>query len=255
MKLKYLLIILLFFRFILFAQSNDAPAPSIFIGYNYSLSNASGLTLSGQLHFTKQIPGSINNYHWQVFNPSITADIEIFNLFNLTCDINYDLLLVTCDIGNFNLNRHEILFTTNLFKKFTLHNYFLGIGTGCNNRFFLTQNMNGINKEMDVIVYDPIEMNTVQIGTQKIPFEKYLIYLSIDAFNGIEINRFKPYIDYRFTLHKYGFYSQMSAGTNASFYKNRITLLLSDIVKFYHPEIKNYIHISIGYSWFRSKKE
>lgn len=82
----------------------------------------------------------------------------------------------------------------------------------------------------------------------ELPYERYLIYLSADVFGGIKVRMFKPYVDYKFTLHKYGFYNQISAGANISFYNDRITLVLADIIKFYRPDIKNYIHLNIGFT-------
>jgi hypothetical protein len=60
----------------------------------------------------------------------------------------------------------------------------------------------------------------------------------------------KPYFNYRFSVHKYGAYHQISPGMNISLFHNRVTLNAAWISKFIRPGVQHYLTLGMGYRVF-----
>ena len=245
--------------FILLIHSFSYPEcynkkPFSFIGNGYSLAAAEKVWFTGQAGATKLLPTNYEgSYHWQFFSPRVTIGYNFLPWLSSSIVTNYDFLLVHLDIDDYNIYRHEILLSINTFATIMPKIFFFGFGLSCNNRFRIPLE----DDTYQIKIKDPIS-NNFYYDEHTDTYDKYLIYLTADLLGGINIENIgpitlKPFIDYKFTLHKLGFYSQVSGGINLNFINNGLSIMLADIVKFYQPYIRNYVHLNFGFTVFSRK--
>ncbi len=255
MKSFKTILTILSLTFPLCAQEGKGSEEFLFVGNGYVLTGSDNICFSGKIGYTKYFPTHYSGkYHWQVLNPECTIGYTILPWLTTSILINYNLLFVRAELGDLQINRHEILLSPNVLMSKSIKVFSLGLGINCNNRIFLSQKADGVNIGQSGEI-DPASFLPQKEKDYNDDFERYMIYLSVDMFCVVRIKMIKPHLDYKFTLHKNGFYHQMSSGININFLKNRMTIALSDIIKFYQPDIRNYIHCSVGFNFIRPKSD